>query len=77
VLGFRVQGFGWNMLIFILILVKSFNLNISTKSQQDHPHFTMAMYQRKFPKDHIQVFLIQEVTNKTKLESKPTKQQYK
>jgi len=37
----------------------------------------MAMYQRKFPKDHIQVFLIQEVTNKTKLESKPTKQQYK
>jgi len=37
----------------------------------------MAMYQKKFPKHHIQVFSIQEVTNKTKLKSKPTEQQYK
>jgi hypothetical protein len=52
------------MLILIQVLVKSFNLNISTKSQHDPSIFHHSpCIKKKIPKDHIQVFSIQEVTN--------------
>jgi hypothetical protein len=78
VLGFRVQGFCWNMLIFILILGKSFNLNISTKSQQDPSIFHHGHVSKEIPKrSYSSFFNLRSCKFKTKLKSKPTKQQYK
>jgi hypothetical protein len=67
------------MLIFIQVLIKNFNLKISTKSQQDPFHISpLAMYQRKIPKRPYSSFSNQRSCKfKTKLKSKPAKQQYK
>jgi len=52
------------MLVLIQVLIKSFNLKISKKSRQDPSIFQhWPCIKGQFPKDHTQVFLIQEVAN--------------
>jgi hypothetical protein len=52
------------MLILIQVLVKSFNLKISTKAQQNPSIFHhWPNIKGIFLKDHIQVFPIQEIAN--------------
>jgi hypothetical protein len=66
------------MLILVLILVKSFNLNISTKSQQDPFIFHHGHVSKEIPKRPYSTFFNPRSCKfKTKLKSKPTKQQYK
>jgi hypothetical protein len=63
------------MLILILVLLKSFNLNISTNSQQDpsilhHGHVSEGIPKRPYSS----FFNPRSGKFKTKLKSKPTKQ---